>query len=184
MASFYTRKGDDGYTVLVGKGRHPKHNIHLEALGAIDESNAVLGIARSQCLAKELPNLILHIQHDLYKLMGEIAVTGETAGKLRAITGDHILWLEDQTDQLVKTTPIPEAFIVPGDCPSAAYLDHARTVIRRAERRLAALLHSGEIGNPEVLRYLNRLSSMCFAMEIREIQASGRQLPTLARDVE
>ncbi len=183
MAPFYTRKGDDGYTVLFGKGRHPKHNAQLEALGAIDEANAALGVARSQCKAEELPALILHVQRVLYELMGEIAATGEMAGKIRVISADKVLWLENQTDMLVAKAPTLDAFIVPGDSSSAAFLDLARTVIRRAERRLAALLHSGEVKNPEVLRYLNRLSSLCFAMEVREIQASGRQRPTLARDL-
>ncbi|MGW8249300.1 MAG: ATP:cob(I)alamin adenosyltransferase, partial [Anaerolineales bacterium] len=76
---------------------------------------------------------------------------------------------------------LPEEFILPGDSQAGALLSLARTVVRRAERRVADLFHAGEIENPDLLRYLNRLSSLCFVLELLENQAAGAQDTTLAK---
>jgi cob(I)alamin adenosyltransferase len=167
-ASFYTRGGDDGYTGLLGEGRVPKESLRLEAVGAVDEANAALGIARSLVRSPDGPGLLLEIQRDLYGLMAELAALPEHAGRFRSIDAQRVAWLESQVDRLSALVEVPKDFIVPGDTVEGAFLDLARTVTRRAERRVAELLHRAEIANPELLRYLNRLSSFCFILELRE----------------
>ena len=84
-------------------------------------------------------------------------------------------WLEEQTDSLSKTVEMPSEFILPGETQGGGALSLARTVTRRAERRIAELLADGEIKNKELLRYLNRLSSLCFVLELAENQFDGKE---------
>ena len=181
MPAYYTRAGDDGSTSLLGKGRVPKYNLIPEVLGTVDEANAALGLARAFCQAPESPDLLLKIQRDLYGLMAEAAATPENVEKFHVIDFDQVRWLEDQIEGLSGQVELPREFIVPGDSYAGAALDVARTVVRRAERRVADLLHRGDIRNPELLRYLNRLSSLLFVMELRENQVAGKNKPTLAK---
>jgi cob(I)alamin adenosyltransferase len=182
MTQLYTRTGDDGYTGLLGEGRVPKHDNRLEAVGALDEATAALGVARAACQVKLTGELLLAVQRDLYHLMAEIAATPEHAGRFSHIDAGRITWLEEQVDALGALIEIPKDFIVPGDAPAGAALALARTIVRRAERRVAALFHSGEIANISLLSYLNRLSSLCFGLELLETQATGKTLPTLAKE--
>jgi cob(I)alamin adenosyltransferase len=181
MSVFYTRAGDDGYTGLLGEGRVPKYDIRPEALGSIDEAMAALGMARAACQTPGMPEIILQVQRDLYSLMAETAATPENAQKFHVIDGSKVAWLEQQTDAMTALVEMPREFIIPGDIVSGAMLDLARTVVRRAERRVAELLLRGDIQNPELMRFLNRLSSLCFVMELREIQFVAGNKPTLAK---
>lgn len=181
MTSFYTRTGDDGTTGLLGEGRVSKSHPRIEALGAVDEATAALGLARSAHRAPQTAPLIVEIQRDLYKLMGELAATPENAERFHGIDASRIAWLEQQTDAVSVQTGIPGEFILPGDTPAGAALALARTIVRRAERRVVELLGLGEIPNPELVRYLNRLSSLCFVLELLENQAAGQET-TLAKD--
>lgn len=121
------------------------------------------------------------IQRDLYNLMSEIAATPENAARFRKITVQQVIWLEEWTDTISLQVSLPKDFILPGDSLPGASLAMARTIVRRAERRVAGLLHQAEIENPQLLRYLNRLSSLCFVLELQENQAAGKSLPTLAK---
>jgi cob(I)alamin adenosyltransferase len=167
-STFYTRRGDEGYTGLLGEGRVPKEDLRMETLGAIDEAGAALGLARAHVSSAGTAALILQVQRDLYGLMGEVAATPENAVRFRVIDAQKVSWLEAQVDALTAQVEIPREFIVPGDTVQGAFLDVARTVVRRAERRVSDLLHRKDIQNIELLRYLNRLSSLCFVLEIRE----------------
>lgn len=182
MSPFYTRTGDDGYTSLLGESRVPKYHPQPEAVGAIDEASAALGMARAICRAPETGGLLLSAQRDLYHLMAEVAATRETAARFRAIDAQHVQWLEEKTDEISAKVEIPGEFIVPGDSPAGAAVSMARTLVRRAERQIARLLHEGLIENRELLRYLNRLSSLCFVLELLENQAAGKAGPTLAKE--
>ncbi len=181
MSSFFTRSGDDGYTGLLGEGRVPKHDPVLEALGELDEANACLGLARSFCQTEEARAAILQVQRQLYSLMAEVASTPENAAKFRSVGPEQVAWLESQVDVFNQRVSAPKDFIVPGDSQAGAALDLARTVIRRAERRAAALAHSGCIQNEYLLPYLNRLSSLVFAFEIFENHSAGHDRLTLAK---
>ncbi|MBN2147931.1 MAG: cob(I)yrinic acid a,c-diamide adenosyltransferase [Anaerolineales bacterium] len=181
MTKFYTQNGDDGYTSLLGEGRTPKHDPRLEAVGAVDEATAALGLARATSQAVQTPPLLLAVQRDLYYLMAEAAATPKNAAQFRKIDATRVEWLEEQTDLISAIVTLPNEFIIPGDTPGAAAMALARTVVRRAERRVAQLAHAGLLENRELLRYINRLSSLCFALELLENQAAGKPKPTLAK---
>ena len=183
MSRFYTRSGDDGYTGLLGEGRVPKYHPVTEAVGAVDEASAALGLARAACRLEHSRVLILAVQRDLYLLMAETAATPDNAASFRKIEAERVAWLEQQTDELSSQVEMPADFILPGDSPAGAALALARTVVRRAERRLATLLHGGMIENQDLLRYLNRLSSLCFVLELNENRAWGVTKLTLAREM-
>jgi cob(I)alamin adenosyltransferase len=181
MTKFYTRSGDDGTTGLLGAGRAPKDAPRLEAVGSLDEANAALGLARSACQAPQSGEMILTIQRDLYSLMAEVAALPEHAPRFRSIEAGRVAWLEAQIEAIETLVPTTNEFIVPGDSPAGAALDLARTIVRRAERRLTSLHLAGELHNPELLRYLNRLSSLCFVLELLENLQAGQSRPTLAK---
>ncbi len=181
MSSFYTRKGDDGFTGVLGEGRVPKSDTRMEALGAIDEATAALGVARWQVQSDIIPPLLLRVQKELYLLMAEVAATQENQEKFRSIGAEQVSWLEEITDSISQTVHLPKEFIIPGDTASGAALDLARTIVRRAERRAADLFHRNELSNVQILRYLNRLSSLLFVLELQENQSQGKDRPTLAR---
>ncbi len=178
--SFYTSKGDDGTTNVLGEGRVAKYHARIEAVGTLDESTAALGLARAQCRDPRSSGILLEVQRDLYKLMSEVAATPENAEKFRFIDAGRVAWLEEQTDELSKLVEIPKGFILSGDSVAGATLSLARTIVRRAERRVVELFDTQEIKNPELQRYLNRLSSLCFVLELLENKAAGNKT-TLAK---
>jgi len=178
---FYTRNGDDGMTGLLGEGRVPKTHPHIEALGALDESTAALGWARAHARDPRCGPLLLEAQRDLYKLMAEVAAAPKNADKFRAIDAARVDWLEAQIGSLSAAVTMPREFILPGDSPAGAALSLARAIVRRAERRVVELSAAKEISNPELLRYLNRLSSLCFVLELVENAAAGKDT-TLAKE--
>lgn len=172
--SFYTAKGDDGTTGLLGEGRVPKYHARMEAIGTLDEATAALGLARAQCAGPQTGTILLEAQRDLYKLMAEVAATPDNAETFHFIDEKRVVWLEQQTDALSREVELPKEFILPGDSPAGAALSMARTVIRRAERRVVELFDLGEIANPDLQRYLNRLSSLCFVLELFENRTAGK----------
>ena len=178
---FYTRRGDDGSTGMLGSERISKSDARIETLGAIDEANAALGVARSLCRSPEAAACLVVIQRDLYGIMAEVASSPENVERFRMIGTERVNWLEEQTDLLSQVVDLPREFIVPGDTPAGAALDLARAVVRRAERRLVGLSEAGLVSNPNLLVYLNRLSSFCFVLELRENQLAGSDQPTLAK---
>jgi cob(I)alamin adenosyltransferase len=178
--SFYTSKGDDGTTGLLGEGRVTKYHARIEAVGTLDEATAALGLARAQCQGPRTSAVLLEAQRDLYKLMAEVAATPENAEKFRFIDAARVAWLEEQTDELSKLVEMPKEFILPGDSAAGAALSLARAIVRRAERRVVVLFDTEEIKNQELQRYLNRLSSLCFVLELLENKAAGHKT-TLAK---
>ncbi len=180
MSPFFTRTGDDGTTGQLGEGRLPKNHPRIEALGTIDEASAALGLSRALCQAPLTGSILIVVQRDLYNLMTEISATPENADRFNIMDLTRIKWLESQAEIVSGLVPIPQEFILPGDCVAGAALALSRTIVRRSERRVVELLKSGEIQNPLILQYLNRLSSVCFALELLENQVSGHE-PTLAK---
>ena len=180
MSPIYTRSGDDGSTGLLDESRLPKHHPRIEALGSLDEASAALGLARALCKAPQTGPILLEVQRDLYSLMTEVAAAPENAQHFRTLELPRVQWLESQADTIAALVPLPAEFILPGDSLSGATLSLARTIVRRAERRVAELLDTGEINNPLLLQYLNRLSSLCFALELLENQQTGNPT-TLAK---
>ncbi len=181
MNKFYTQKGDDGYTGRLGKGRIPKNHQIIEAIGTIDEASAALGMARAQNQVQDTVDLLLEVQRDLYHLMAELSASKENASKFRVIDDERITWLESKVDSISNFIESPKEFIVPGDSLTGATMALARNIIRRAERRVAELHLAGEIENKNVIRYLNRLSSLCFVLELQENQRNNSTELSLAK---
>ena len=175
MSNFYTRKGDDGTTGLLGEGRLPKYHPRMEAIGSLDEATAALGLARSLVQDAALSPILLQAHRDLYGLMAEVAATPQNAAQFRSIDSARVDWLETQTDALSAKVEMPKEFILPGETQGSGALALARTIVRRAERRVAELLNAGELENQELLRYLNRLSSLCFVLELAENQFAKKE---------
>jgi cob(I)alamin adenosyltransferase len=181
MSPIYTRAGDDGTTGVLGENRLPKYHPRMETLGVLDEASAALGLARAQSNVPQTGNLLKDVQRDLYSIMAEVAATPENARLFQIMAPRRVQWLESQVDAIVAMAPIPTEFILPGDSLPGAALDLARTIVRRAERRVAELLDIGEIENRVLLLYLNRLSSLCFALEVFENAQAGKPT-TLAKE--
>lgn len=181
--TYYSRKGDDGTTGWLGKGRLPKDHVRMEAVGTIDEASAAVGLARSATRAGVTARLLLEAQRDLYRLMAEVSAAPESAEPFR-FDGARVTWLEQQIDALAAEFPAPEGFIVPGDSAAGAALDVARTIVRRAERRVVGLSQDGHVKNPALQQYLNRLSSLLFVLELAENKAAGVQTTPAAREDE
>jgi len=181
VADFFTGDGDDGTTGLLGPGRVPKYDPRPATFGTVDEAAAALGLARSLVTVQTTKAILESVQRDLYRLMAEVAAPGDSAEAFRSIGSDQVEWLEGRIQEVGAQLESPKGFIVGGDTPGAGALDLARTVLRRAEREVARLTHSGELANPDLLRYLNRCSSLCFVLALAEIQSAGLAGPTLAR---
>ena len=175
MSKFYTRTGDDGTTGTLGKIRLPKYHPRIETVGTLDETTATLGLARALSHSPEVREILIQIQRDLSALMAEVAAPPENAAKFRSIDESRVLWLETQTDLLSEKIEMPKEFILPGETAGGGALSVARAVTRRAERRVTALFDAGELENKELLRYLNRLSSLCFILELAENQFEGKE---------
>lgn len=181
MSSFYTQKGDDGLSGLLGNGRYPKNDFIYEVIGSLDEASAIIGLARAQSLVEQTKENLLRVQRELYGIMTEVSATPENVEKFRTIGKSNVQWLEETTDKVTSQVQMPKGFIVPGDSFSGALMAQARTVVRRAERRVADLFHKNQLANNEILRYLNRLSSLLFVLELKENDAAGIQHTTRAK---
>jgi cob(I)alamin adenosyltransferase len=171
MPRIYTKTGDDGTTGLLYGGRVPKDDAATEAYGTTDEAVAVLGQARASAdgvVAEE----ILALQRELFVVGADLATNPAERGKLEPgvslVTAEMTERLERRIDDLVAERALPQAFIVPGANAASAALDLARSVIRRAERNVVALEREGRDVNPEVRRYLNRLSDLVFVLARRQ----------------
>ncbi|MGH2723247.1 MAG: cob(I)yrinic acid a,c-diamide adenosyltransferase [Actinomycetota bacterium] len=167
MPRIYTGTGDDGTTGLLYGGRISKADPATEAYGAVDEAVAALGVARAQ--AEAAPGaVLLELQRDLFVVGADLATNPGERGKLRPgisrVTADMVEALERRIDEAVAEHPLPQEFIVPGATPLSAALDLARTVVRRAERRVVELREGGGEVNAEAVRYLNRLSDLLFVL--------------------
>ncbi|MCE5206883.1 MAG: cob(I)yrinic acid a,c-diamide adenosyltransferase [Chloroflexi bacterium] len=171
--SLFTRNGDQGSTGLLGGSRVSKNDLIMEVLGTLDEVDASLGVARSQCSGAKNCEILLQIQKDLWLLMADIASIDVTENRRRnTIDESHIEWLEQTIVTLSEQFEKPDRLIVPGDVYSAALLDVSRTIVRRAERRFVDLLAVRDFHNPHILPYLNRLSSLCFTLELSELASA------------
>ncbi|MBI2794697.1 MAG: cob(I)yrinic acid a,c-diamide adenosyltransferase [Ignavibacteria bacterium] len=159
----YTKTGDDGTTGLFGGVRVPKEHIRIEAYGTVDELNAVIGVALSCETTFALHDELQHISRLMFVVGSDLATPRNPtpAYNIPRITSEHITQLERLIDAHEDTLPALKNFILPGGISAAAHLHHARTICRRAERIVSALVKEEDIG-PDVLPFLNRLSDYLF----------------------
>lgn len=160
LSKIYTRTGDDGTTGLGDGSRVPKDAARVEAFGTVDELNAGIGLLRAELAAEhEAQTLLGEIQHDLFDLGGELCIPGYTLLK-----AEQIDLLENEIDRLNEGLPMLKEFILPGGNRAASLAHVARTVCRRAERRVHTLMHSEDNVGALPLQYLNRLSDYLFVL--------------------
>jgi len=170
VVKIYTRKGDDGTTSLWYGGQVPKHHGRTEAYGSLDEACAALGVARALCgpPQAELAADILRLQDDLFVAGAELATAPQAAERLKdgvsRTTEEMVGALEEQIDRYMSRVELAPKFVIPGGTQLSAQLDVARTVIRRAERRISALSESGELASETILHFANRASDLAYAM--------------------
>jgi cob(I)alamin adenosyltransferase len=166
--------GDKGYTDLLGSERVPKYDERVEAVGTIDEATANVGLARALTQNQRARQALAELQQDLYVIMAELATPPNQRAQLVArVTAADVDRLEGETRAIEGEIELPKQFILPGALPASAALDVARTVVRRAERRVAKLTHEHAVDNEDLLRYLNRASSLLFALARYEETSQG-----------
>ncbi len=159
LSRIYTRTGDDGTTGLGDGSRVPKEHPRVEAYGTVDEANSAIGMVLAVAgLPADVAACLTGIQHDLFELGGELCMPGH-----RAITDTDVARLEQALDRFNEGLPPLKEFVLPGGGPAAATCHLARTVTRRAERRVWSLSRNETVA-PEVARYLNRLSDLLFVV--------------------
>jgi cob(I)alamin adenosyltransferase len=164
LSRIYTRTGDDGTTGLGDGARRKKHDLRIAAYGTVDEANSALGVALVQPLAARLQEKLRTIQNELFDVGSDLCVPGPAGEKLR-ILPSYVERLERWIDEENARLAPLASFVLPGGAPAAAHLHLARTIVRRAERLVSELgeRERGEV-NPEVLKYLNRLSDLLFVL--------------------
>lgn len=166
--------GDDGTTGLLGGGRLAKDDPRVEAYGTVDEASSALGLARALSSHARVTSMCEELQRGLYSLGAELS-TNPAADTAFFVTGpSQVARLEELMRELEESVTIPAEFILPGSTPASAALDVARAVVRRAERRCLTLEHAGGLKNPDVARWLNRLSLLLFVLGRYEESLSGR----------
>lgn len=158
----YTRTGDQGETGLIGGLRVSKASLRIRAYGSVDELNCALGVVISQVDEGEVKTWLLAIQNELHIVCADLA-NPDLARAGPRIAASHVEELERLCDKIDVELPPLRQFILPGGTFAAALLHFARAVARRAERKTVALAAEETI-NPEVIRYLNRLSDLLFLM--------------------
>jgi cob(I)alamin adenosyltransferase len=172
----YTKTGDQGDTGLFGGPRVAKDSPRIEAYGTVDELNSVLGIVRAHGLERSHDELVSRIQNELFALGAQLATPDPPAHQTAMIGPAQIAALEAAIDYLEGGLEPLKQFILPGGTPAAAALHTARTVCRRAERRLVTLTHqSPEPIAPDLVVYLNRLSDLLFVLARAVNRAAGCQ---------
>ena len=159
LSKIYTRTGDDGTTGLGDGSRIAKDSLRVEAFGTVDEANSCIGVVLAVATVPDnVRACLVDVQHDLFELGGELCIPGHSA-----VTQAFIDRLENELDGFNADLPPLKEFILPGGGAAAAACHLARTVVRRAERRVNTLAASEDV-RAEVLQYLNRLSDLLFVI--------------------
>ena len=165
---------DESKTNLINESQISKDDIRFEAIGSVDEATAALGFAKANSTNHSVKRDINTIQTHLYMLMAALA--GQSSDKNPAVTFDQskLDWLQNLVAEYQQQITLPKAFIFPGETVASAAMALGRTTVRRAERRLVTLQNSSFGVEPVVINYLNRLSYLCYLLELFEIQKAKK----------
>jgi cob(I)alamin adenosyltransferase len=167
--------GDDGKTGLLGGGRAAKDDPRIEAFGTVDEASSALGLAKSLTSYSRVRAMCEELQRGLYAVGAELG-TNPKAEKAFVTTGvAEVKRLELLITELEAVVKMPEGFILPGATPASGALDLARAITRRAERRCLTLERLGGVDNPQIRRWLNRLSLLLFVLARFEESLEGNR---------
>ena len=159
----YTRTGDQGETGLYGGARIAKNDPRMAAIGAVDELNAVLGLARAEGVSTPLDTVLARLQNQMFDLGAELATPDAADRGVDRLQESDVAELESVIDQLENDLPPLQTFILPGGAKPAAILHMARSVCRRAEREIVALSRNATI-REIVLKFVNRVGDLLFVL--------------------
>ena len=162
--NLYSGNGDDGTTHILKAGKISKGDMIIETLGILDEASASIAMANLSITNEEISNILTRILEDLAEIMTDVA--GDQGKK--PFEKDCLDWMESQIEIFSEGLKLPKGFIYTYIKESSARLNFARTIIRKAERRMVALFEKREMNNKEILAYLNRLSSLIYLLQIRQ----------------
>jgi cob(I)alamin adenosyltransferase len=175
----YTKAGDDGTTGLLYGGRVPKDDERTDVYGTLDEAVSALGLARAGSLSSRVSEITVRIQREMFVVGAQLATAQDNQDKLRPgiskVTPDMTTRAESDIDALVAEHPLPGEFVLPGETPGSAGLDLARSIVRRAERVAVGMNRAGQLPDAEILRYLNRVSDLLYALARFEESERGRR---------
>jgi len=167
--------GDDGTTGLLGGGRAEKDDPRIEAYGTVDEASSAIGLAKALTADERVRSIAEDLQRGLYRLGAELSTSLEHQGRFGSTSAGDVADLDRLMADLEAEVPMPTGFVLPGTTPASGALDLARTVVRRAERRCVTLVREGQLSNPEVRRYLNRMSLLLFVLGRYEEDRAGQR---------
>ena len=184
MANIYTKTGDKGTTGLYGGSRVDKDSLNVDVYGTIDEAISSLGVAYTQTDSPDIKEYINHIQKRMFQAGAEFASDARGMEMLKDKIGeDDIKYLEDIIDKSTEVNGLMREFVVPGVNPSSATLHVARTIVRRAERKITTLAREIPVRD-ELRKYINRLSDACFAMaRLEEARAQQQEIDEMKETV-
>lgn len=178
----YTKKGDDGFTSLIGGTRVSKAAIRIEAYGTVDELNSYIGWVRDLTSREDQKNVLIEIQDRLFTIGSHLASDSEKSKmNLPELKEKDISFLENKIDEMNNDLPEMKSFILPGGHPAVSCCHVARCICRRAERAVV-LLSENETVNKQIIVYLNRLSDFLFVLaRILSKDFSAQEIPWKAR---
>ncbi len=182
----YTKRGDDGTTGLLYGGRVPKDDVRTTVYGTLDETVSALGVARAGGLAPRVEEIVVRVQREMFVVGAQLATAEDNQTKLQEgvskVTPAMTHQAEQDIDTLLAEHPLPDEFVLPGETMGSAGLDLARSIVRRAERQAVAMARDGLLPDPEILRYLNRVSDLLFTLaRYEEAQRGRRAAPSRQR---
>jgi cob(I)alamin adenosyltransferase len=182
----YTKKGDDGTTGLLYGGRVAKDDVRTNVYGTLDETVSALGLARAGGLVPKVEEVVVRVQREMFVVGAQLATSEDNQSKLQEgisrVTPEMALQAEREIDEMLGSHPLPNEFILPGETMGSAGLDVARSTVRRAEREAAAMNREGLVPDPEILRYLNRVSDLLFVLaRYHEAEQGKRAAPSRER---
>lgn len=179
MVKIYTKRGDDGTTGLLYGGRVGKDDSRTDVYGTLDEAVAALGVGRAGGLSARVEEVVIRIQRAMFVAGAQLATAPEHQDRLQEgvsrVTASMTAEVEADIDALTSEHPLPNEFILPGETPGSAGLDLARSIVRRAERAAVRMSRAGLVHEPEILRYLNRVSDLLFVLARFEESEQGRR---------
>jgi cob(I)alamin adenosyltransferase len=175
----YTKKGDDGTTGLLYGGRVRKDDPRTDVYGTLDETVSALGLARAGGLTQQVEEIVVRVQREMFVVGAQLATSAENQSKLQEgiskLAPGMTERAETDIDRLLEEHPLRPEFVLPGSTMGSAGLDLARSTIRRAERLAVSMAAEGLVADEEILRYLNRVSDLLFALARFEEAERGLQ---------
>lgn len=185
LPKIYTKTGDDGTTGLIGGKRVTKDSPRIVACGSLDELNAGVGVVRSHALPDNVDSVLQLVQEILFRIGSELASPEDSEGGGQRIGDDEVRELEREIDAFENGLAPLKQFILPGGSSAGAYLHLARALARRTERQCVSLSRTESL-NPQILRYLNRLSDFCFVLAryVNQQQSVPEEHPSYGNTLE